>query len=266
MSFLKAKRALITGLISDRSMAYGIAEAMHREGAELAFTYQNERFKDRVDEMAAKFGSTITIPCDVSKDEEIIRTFDELKKHWDGFDILVHSIAFAPADQLKGNYLENLTREGFNIAHDVSSYSFAALAKAAFPMMQGRQAALLTLTYIGSTRTVVNYNLMGVAKASLEANMRYLASTLGPAGIRVNAISAGPVRTLAASGIKGFRKMLDANEKIVPLRQNTTIEQVGNAAAFLCSDLASGITGDILYVDGGFHMMGVSEEMGGEEG
>lgn len=261
MSFLKGKRALITGLISDRSMAYGIAEAMHREGAELAFTYQNDRFKDRVDEMAAKFNSSITLPCDVSQDEEIVRTFTALAKYWDGFDILVHSIAFAPADQLQGDYLENLTREGFRVAHDVSSYSFAALAKAALPMMQNRQAALLTLTYIGSIRTVPNYNIMGLAKASLEANVRYLANSLGPLGIRVNGLSAGPIRTLAASGIKGFRKMLDTNEKIVPLRQNTTIEQVGNAAAFLCSDLASGITGDILYVDGGFHTVGVSESI-----
>lgn len=260
MSFLKGKRALITGLLSNKSMSYGIAQAMHREGAELAFTYQNERFEDRVNKMAAEFDSKITIACDVSSDDEIKNTFTELEKHWDGFDILVHSIAFAPADQLQGDYLGNLTREGFQIAHDISSYSFAALAKAALPMMEGRNASLLAMTYIGSVRAVPNYNLMGVAKASLEANMRYMATSLGPKGIRVNALSAGPVRTLAASGIKGFRKMLDMNEKVVPLRKNTTIEHVGNAAAFLCSDLAAGITGDVLYVDSGFHTLAMAAE------
>ncbi|MAZ77241.1 MAG: enoyl-[acyl-carrier-protein] reductase FabI [Legionellaceae bacterium] len=258
MSFMQNKRVLITGLISNKSMSYGIAKAMHREGAQLAFTYQNERFKDRVEKMAAEFDSQIAIPCDVSNDEEIANVFTQLKKHWDGFDGLVHSIAFAPADQLQGNYLENLTREGFSMAHDISSYSFAALAKYAAPMMEGRDAAMVAMTYIGATRAIPNYNLMGVAKASLEANMRYMAASLGPKGIRVNAISAGPVRTLAASGIKGFRKMLDANEKVVPLRANTTIEQVGNTAAFLCSDLSRGITGDILFVDGGFHIMSLA--------
>jgi enoyl-[acyl-carrier protein] reductase I len=258
MSLMQKKRVLITGLISNKSMSYGIARAMHREGAELAFTYQNERFKERVEKMAAEFDSNIAIPCDVSNDEEIANVFAELGKHWDGFDGLVHSIAFAPADQLQGDYLENLTREGFNIAHDISSYSFAALAKHAAPMMEGRDASMVAMTYIGATRAIPNYNLMGVAKASLEANVRYMASSLGPKGIRVNAISAGPVRTLAASGIKGFRKMLDANEKVVPLRSNTTIDQVGNTAAFLCSDLSQGITGDVLFVDGGFHMMSMA--------
>lgn len=259
MGFLSGKRALITGLISDRSIAYGVAEAMHREGAELAFTYQNEKFKDRITEFANTWNSKVIIPCDVSSDEQITNAFTELGKQWDGLDILVHSIAYAPADQLEGDYLEKISREGFRIAHDVSSYSFAALAKAAYPLMQGRQGSMVTLTYLGATRVTQNYNVMGLAKASLEANVRYLANSLGPKGIRVNAISAGPIRTLAASGIKDFRKMLSFNEKVVPMRQNVTQEQVGNAAAFICSDLAAGITGDILFVDGGFHILGMTE-------
>lgn len=259
MAFLKNKRILIAGLISERSIAYGIAEAMHREGAELAFTYQNERFRDRVAEMAAKWNSSIVLPCDVASDAEIAGTFEGLAKHWDGLDGIVHSIAYAPPDQLEGNYLDCVNREGFRIAHDVSSYSFAALAKAGYPLMEGRNGALLTLSYLGSERAFVNYNVMGVAKASLEANMRYLANGLGPRGIRVNAVSAGPIRTLAASGVKEFRKMLAYNEKTAPLRQNTTLEQVGNTAAFLCSDLASGITGEVVHVDGGFHIVGMGD-------
>lgn len=259
MGFLKGKRALIVGLISDRSIAAGIAQSMHREGAELAFTYQNERFKDRIQEMAATWDSSIFIPCDVSDDAQITHLFETLKQNWDSFDILVHAVAYAPADQLEGDYLENINREGFRIAHDISAYSFAALAKAAYPMMKERNGSLLTLTYLGSERAVPNYNVMGLAKASLEANVRYLAANLGPKGIRVNGISAGPIRTLAASGIKNFRKMLDYNQKVSPLRRNITIENVGNAAAFLCSDLASGITGEILYVDGGFNIMGMAD-------
>lgn len=259
MAFLKNKRVLIAGLISDRSIAYGIAEAMHREGAELAFTYQNERFRDRVAEMAAKWNSSLVLPCDVNSDAEIQGVFEGLAKQWDGLDAIVHSIAYAPPDQLDGAYVDCVNREGFRIAHDVSSYSFAALAKAGAPMMEGRKGALLTLTYLGSERAFVNYNVMGVAKASLEANMRYLAYSLGPRGIRANAISAGPIRTLAASGVKEFRKMLAYNEKTAPLRQNTTLEQVGNTAAFLCSDLASGITGEVVHVDGGFHMVGMGD-------
>lgn len=259
MGFLNKKRALIVGLLSDRSIAAGIASAMHREGAELAFTYQNERFKDRVSKMAEEWGSQIVLPCDVSDDTQIESVFHDLKKHWDSFDILIHSVAFAPADQLEGDYLDKVTREGFRIAHDISSYSFAALAKGALPLMQDRKGSLLTLTYLGSERVITNYNVMGVAKASLEANVRYMAASLGPKGIRVNAISAGAIRTLAASGIKDFRKMLDYNQKVSPLRENVSIEQVGNAAAFLCSDLASGITGEILHVDAGYHLMGMSE-------
>ncbi len=259
MGFLSGKRALIVGLISDRSIASGIAEAMHREGAELAFTYQNDKIKDRVNGLASEWGSKLTFPCDVSSDQEINQVFNELKKSWDGFDILIHSVAFAPADQLEGNYLESVTREGFRIAHDISAYSFAALAKGALPMMQGRQGAMLTLTYYGSEKVIPNYNTMGLAKASLEANLRYMAASLGPKGIRVNGISAGAIRTLAASGISQFRKMLDYNQKVSPLRQNVTIEQVGNTAAFLCSDLASGITGEIVHVDAGYHIMGMAD-------
>jgi enoyl-[acyl-carrier protein] reductase I len=259
MGFLSGKRALIVGLASERSIAYGIAAAMRREGAELALTYQNDKLKERVHNMAKEWGSNIVAPCDVADDEQIKVAFDTIGKHWDGLDIVVHSVAYAPAEQLGGDYIEQVTREGFRIAHDISSYSFAALGKAAFPLMQNRKGALLTLTYLGSLRAVQNYNVMGIAKASLEANVRYMANSLGPKGIRVNAVSAGPIRTLAASGIKDFRKMLAFNEKITPLRQNVSIEEVGNASAFLCSDLAAGITGQILYVDGGFHIVGLGE-------
>jgi enoyl-[acyl-carrier protein] reductase I len=254
MGFLAGKRALIVGLLSNRSIAYGIAEAMKREGAELAFTYQMDKFEDRVSKLAEDFDSKIVLPCDVSSDEQIEHLFKELNKHWDGIDIIVHSVAFVPKDALDGDYLEKVTREYFRIAHDVSSYSFAALAKAALPMMEGRNGSLLTLSYLGAERTLPNYNVMGVAKASLEANVRYMAQSLGPKGIRVNAVSAGPIRTLAASGIANFDKMQGFNDKHAPLRRGVTIEEVGNASAFLCSDLASGITGEITYVDGGMNI------------
>lgn len=259
MPLLQNKRALIIGVASTRSIAYGIAQAMHREGAELALTYQTEKLQSRVKEMAEEFSSDIVLPCDASSDHEITTLFDQLAKHWDKFDILVHSIAFAPADQLEGDYLDCLNREGFKIAHEVSSYSLAGLVKAAYPMMEGRKGAVVTLSYLGAERAVPNYNVMGLAKASLEANVRYLAYSLGPRGIRVNGISAGPIRTLAASGIKDFRKMLSNHEKATPLRQNTTAEQVGNTATFLCSDMADGITGEIVHVDGGFHITAVTE-------
>lgn len=258
MKLLQNKRALIVGLLSNRSIAYGIAEAFHAQGAEMAFTYVDDRFKTRVTDLAAPFGNQIILPCDLAKDEDITEVFEHLKKSWDHVDIIVHSAAFAPADQLEGDYIDHVTREGFRIAHDISSYSFAAIAKAAKPMLSPR-AALLTLTYQGAERAVVNYNVMGLAKASLEANVRYMAQSLGPLGVRVNAISAGPIRTLAAAGIKDFRKMLDFHEKVAPLKKNVTIEEVGNAAAFLCSDLASGITAEILHVDSGFHAVSVSE-------
>jgi len=258
MGFLQGKRALITGLASNRSIAWGIAQAMHREGAELAFTYQNDRLKPRVEKMAAECGSDLTFPLDVTLDDEINAVFDNLKNNWDYLDIIIHSVAFAPKEELEGDYLENVTREGFRMAHDISSYSFAALAKAAYPLMEGRDGALLTLSYLGAERVLQNYNIMGLAKASLEANVRYMAASLGPKGIRVNAVSAGPIRTLAAAGIKSFRTMLDYNQRNTPLRRNITIEEVGNVAAFMCSDLASGITGEITYVDAGYNITGMA--------
>lgn len=258
MAFLKGKTALVTGLASNRSIAYGISKALHEQGAELAFTYQNEKLKPRVEKMAADFGSELCFPCDVTNDDEIEAVFDGLGKHWDGLDILVHSIGFAPREALQGGYLESVTRENFQIAHDISSYSFPALAKAARPMMKGREGALLTMTYLGAERAIPNYNVMGVAKASLEANVRFMAADLGADGIRVNGISAGPIKTLAAAGISNFRSMLDHVKRITPLDRNVTIEEVGNTAAFLCSDLASGITGEIVHVDNGYSMMGMT--------
>ena len=252
MGFLAGKKILITGLLSNRSIAYGIAKAAHREGAELAFTYQNERFKDRVTEMAKELGSDIALPCEVTSDAEINALFEELKKRWDGLDGLVHAIAFAPREAIAGDFLDGLSREAFAQAHDISAYSFPALAKAALPMMRGRRAALVTMTYLGAERVVPNYNTMGLAKASLEASVRYLAANLGPMGIRVNGISAGPIKTLAAAGISGFGKILKFVEEQAPLRRNVSTEDVGNAAAFLLSDLAAGITGEVLYVDSGF--------------
>lgn len=257
MGFLSGKRILICGLLSNRSIAYGIASAMHREGAELAFTYQNERFQERVSKMAAEFGSTRVYPCDVQEDEQITALFEALGKDWDGLDSLVHSLAFAPGEALTGDFLDGLSREAFRIAHDVSSYSFAALAKAARPMMKGRNGSLLTLSYLGAVRTLPNYNIMGLAKASLEASVRYIANAVGPEGTRANALSAGPIRTLAASGIGSFGKLLAFNEKNAPLRRNVTIDEVGNVAAFLCSDLASGITGEVTYVDAGFNSVAI---------
>ncbi|HRH74640.1 MAG TPA: SDR family oxidoreductase, partial [Zoogloea sp.] len=238
MGFLAGKRILITGLLSNRSISFGIAKAMHREGAELAFTYQNERFQERVTKMAAEFGTTQVYPCDVQSDDEIASLFDRLGQQWDGLDALVHSIAFAPSEALEGDFLDSASREAFRIAHEVSAYSFPALAKAARPMMKGRNGCMLTMSYLGAERTMPNYNIMGLAKASLEAAVRYMAVSLGPEGTRVNAISAGPIKTLAASGIGSFGKLLAFNERNAPLRRNVTIEEVGNAAAFLCSSLA----------------------------
>ena len=258
MGFLTGKRALITGIASDRSIAYGIAEAMHREGAELAFTYQNDKLKSRVEKTAAEFGSSIVIHCDVATDDSIAAAFTELGTHWDGVDIVIHSIAFAPKEQLNGSIVDNTTREGSMIAHDISAYSFIAMARYAKPLMAGRNGSLLALSYLGAVAAIPNYNVMGMAKASLEAAVRFMAADLGPQGIRVNAISAGPIRTLAAAGIAGFRKMLDHFEKYAPMRRNVTIEEVGNVAAFLSSDLASGVTGEITYVDGGWNILGMS--------
>ena len=257
---MTGKRALIVGLASNRSIAWGIAQVFAREGAELAFTYQNDKLKPRVEKMATELGSSLTFPLDVAYDSEIDDMVSALGKEWDGLDVLVHSVGFAPRDQLAGTYVESVTREGFQIAHDISSYSLAALAKATLPMMEGRNSAILTLSYLGAVRAVPNYNVMGLAKASLEANVRFLAADLGPRGIRVNGISAGAIKTLAAAGISGFRKMLSHMEQVSPMRRNVTPEDVGNAAAFLCSDLAAGIAGEILYVDGGYNTIGMHLE------
>jgi enoyl-[acyl-carrier protein] reductase I len=251
MGFLSGKKILVTGLLSNRSIAYGIAKVARREGAELALTYQNERFKDRAADMARELGAVVTLPCDVSSDIEITALFEQLKSKWEGLDGLVHALAFAPREAIAGDFLEGMTREAFRQAHDISSYSFPALAKAALPLLN-KNSSLLTLTYLGAARVVPNYNTMGLAKASLEASVRYLASSLGPKGIRVNGISAGPIKTLAAAGISGFGKILKFVEEHAPLRRNVTTEDVGNAAAFLLSDLAAAITGEILYVDSGF--------------
>jgi enoyl-[acyl-carrier protein] reductase I len=265
MGFLKNKRVLIVGVASPRSIAWGIAKAMHEQGAELAFTYQTEKLKSRVDKIAEQCGSHIVLPCDVAHDEEIDSVFEQLASHWDGLDVIVHSVGFAPREQLEGDYLDVVTREGFRIAHDISSYSFAALAKAGRKMMEGRNGALLTLTYMGAVRSMPSYNVMGLAKASLEANVRYMAQSLGPHGHRVNAISAGPIKTLAAAGIARLRLMLEHVATTAPLRRNVTIEEVGNVAAFLCSDLASGITGEITYVDSGYNILGMAELSGDPE-
>ena len=258
MGFLAGKRALIVGLLSDRSIAYGIAEAMRREGAEIAITYVGERFKERITELAATVGSELVYDMDVSDDAQIEATFAALGKAWDSLDILVHSVAFAPREALTGRFTDVTNRESFRIAHEISSYSLTALARAAKPMMKGRAGAIITLSYLGAVRSIPGYNVMGVAKASLESNVRFLAADLGPEGIRVNAISAGPIKTLAAAGIAGFRKMLGHVAAANPIRRNVTQEDVGNAAAFLCSDLAAGITGEVLYVDGGYNSVGMS--------
>ena len=257
MGFLTGKRALIVGVASKKSIAYGIAKSYHEQGAELAFTYQNEKLKGRVEEFASEFGSDLVFPLDVTSDDEIKELMSGIKQHWVELDILVHSVGYAPAHELEGEIIDASTREGFNIAHDISSYSLLALTQAAKDLFS-EKASVLTLTYHGSTQTLPNYNVMGMAKASLEAGVRYLAGSLGPKGIRVNAISAGPIRTLAASGIKSFRKMLKQAEQRSPLRRNVTIEEVGNTAAFLGSDLSSGITGEIMYVDAGFNTCAIS--------
>lgn len=257
MGFLAGKRLLITGLLNNRSIAYGVAQACRREGAELAFSYQGERFKDRIAEYAAEFGSSLTVEMDVADDAQIERAFAQIGAQWDQFDGFVHAIGFAPREAIAGDFLDGLSREAFRIAHDISAYSFPAMAKAAAPRLRPG-AALLTLSYLGAERMVPGYNTMGLAKASLEASVRYLAASLGPKGVRVNGISAGPIKTLAASGIKGFGKILDVVSSNAPLQRNVTIEDVGNVAAFLLSDLAAGVTAEVTYVDAGF-----SKVMGG---
>jgi len=258
MGFLSGKRALIVGVASDRSIAWGIAQAMHREGAELAFSYVNEKFKERVQPLAESLGSKLTMQLDVTNDAEIDSAFATIKQAWGSLDIVVHAVAYAPREALTGGFVESTSREAFKVAHDVSSYSLTALARAAKPLMAGRAGAILTLSYLGGVKSIPSYNVMGLAKASLEANVRFLAADMGPNNVRVNGISAGPIKTLAAAGIAGFRKMLSRVADVAPLRRNVTLEDVGNAAAFLCSDLANGITGEILYVDGGFNTVGMS--------
>jgi enoyl-[acyl-carrier protein] reductase I len=258
MGFLSGKRALIVGVASDRSIAWGIAQAMHREGAELAFSYVNEKFKERVQPLAESLGSKLTMQLDVTNDAEIDSAFAAIKQAWGSLDIVVHAVAYAPREALTGGFVESTSREAFKVAHDISSYSLTALARAAQPLMAGRAGAIVTLSYLGAVKSIPSYNVMGLAKASLEANVRFLAADMGPNNVRVNGISAGPIKTLAAAGIPGFRKMLGRVADVAPLRRNVTLEDVGNAAAFLCSDLANGITGEILYVDGGFSTVGMS--------
>lgn len=257
-TLLTGKKALIVGLASNRSIAYGIAKSFKEQGAELAFTYQNEKLKERVEKMASEFGSSLVFPCDVANDDEITAVFTQLKQHWSHLDTLIHSVAFAPADQISGDFIENTNRQGFTIAHDISAYSLIALAKAVLPMMENTQGSLLTLSYYGAEKAIPNYNVMGVAKASLEAAVRYLAASLGKRGLRVNAISAGPIRTLAASGIKDFKKIQNAYANVTPLQRNITAEEVGHTAAFLCSPLASGITGEVIHVDAGYHAVSMT--------
>jgi enoyl-[acyl-carrier protein] reductase I len=262
---LTGKRALIVGVATDRSIAWGIAQAMHAQGADLAFTYAGDKFKERVEPLAASLGSRIVMPLDVTDDAQIDAAFAQLKRDWGQLDILVHAVAYAPREAIEGSFSANTTREAFRIAHDVSSYSLTALARAAVPLMAGRSGAILTLSYLGAVRSIPSYNVMGLAKASLEANVRFLAADLGPQDIRVNAISAGPIKTLAAAGVGGFRKMLAQVARIAPLRRNVSTEDVGNAATFLCSDMARGVTGEILYVDNGFSTVGMAFPEAGAE-
>ncbi len=260
MGILAGKRALIVGVATERSIAWGIAEAMHAQGAELAFSYANDKFRERVEPLAASIGSKVLMPLDVQFDDQIDAAFALLQREWGSLDIVVHAVAFAPREALNGPFTASTSREAFRIAHDVSSYSFTALARGAAPLMAGRAGALLTLSYLGAERSLPNYNVMGLAKASLEANVRFLAADLGPQQIRVNAISAGPIKTLAASGIGGLRKILTHVAQVAPLRRNVTTADVGNAAAFLCSDMAAGITGEIVHVDSGYSTVGMSFE------
>lgn len=263
MAILTGKRALIVGVATERSIAWGIAQAMHAHGAELAFSYANDKFKERVEPLAAQVGSRLLMPLDVQSDAQLDSAFALLGREWGQLDILVHAVAFAPREALAGSFTANTSREAFRLAHEVSSYSFTALARGAAPLMAGRPGAMLTLSYLGAVRSLPGYNVMGLAKASLEANVRFLAADLGPQDIRVNAISAGPVKTLAAAGVGGFRRMLSTVAQVAPLRRNVSLEDVGNAAAFLCSPMAAGITGEILYVDNGFSTVGMSFADGG---
>lgn len=258
MGLLDGKKALVVGIASKHSIATGIAKALHEQGAELALTYQNEKLRSRVEGFAQEWNSNLVLPCDVTDDNQISALFQELNEQWGGLDILVHSVGFAPGEELDGDFTDVTSRDGFRTAHDISSYSLTALAREARPLMKGREGSILTMTYLGSQKVLPNYNVMGLAKASLEANVRYLAASLGAEGTRVNAISAGPIKTLAASGIKSFRRMLSENAKRTPLQRNVTTTEVGNTAAFLTSDMASGITGEVIYVDAGFRNMAMN--------
>jgi len=263
MAMLSGKRALIVGVATERSIAWGIAQAMHAHGAELAFSYASDKFKERVEPLAAQVGSRLLMPLDVQSDEQLDAAFGLLGREWGQLDILVHAVAFAPREALAGSFTANTSREAFRLAHEVSSYSFTAMARGAAPLMAGRPGAMLTLSYLGAVRSLPGYNVMGLAKASLEANVRFLAADLGPQDIRVNAISAGPVKTLAAAGVGGFRRMLSTVAQVAPLRRNVSLEDIGNAATFLCSPMAAGITGEVLYVDNGFSTVGMSFADGG---
>ncbi len=256
MGFLANKKALITGVASNRSIAWGVAQAMHREGADLAFTYPSDKLRPRVEKLAAELDSSLLLPLDVGSDDDFEQLPGRLREHWQNVDIVVHSIAFAPQEELKGSYVDNTTRDGFRLSQDISAFSFVALARALRPLLR-EEAALVTMTYLGSERALPSYNVMGPAKAALESSVRYMAYDLGPQGIRVNAVSAGPIKTLAAAGIGSFRRMLDYNARSAPLQRNVTTEEVGNVAAFLCSDLARGITGEVVHVDSGFHIVGL---------
>src|SRR5579864_3606862 len=266
MGFLAGKRAFIVGVATERSIAWGIAQAMHREGAQLAFSYVNDKMRERVEPLAHSLGSRLTMPLDVTVDAECDAAFELLQREWGALDILVHAVAYAPREALTGTFIDATTREGFRVAHDVSSYSLTALARESLPFMQGRAGAIVTLSYLGAMRSLPGYNVMGLAKASLEANVRFLAADLGPRGIRVNAVSAGPIKTLSAAGVPGLRKMLSHVAATAPIRRNVTIDDVGNAAAFLCSDLAAGISGEVLYVDGGYRTVGMSFPSDGDGG
>jgi enoyl-[acyl-carrier protein] reductase I len=257
MGILSGKKILIVGVASNRSIAWGCATAMREQGAELAFTYQNEKLGGRLAKLAQDVESSLIYPCDVASDDEIGSLFRQIEQDWSGLDAIIHSVAYAPKEELDGDFVDNTSRDGFRIAHEISSYSFTALAREGRELLRQSGGSLLTMSYLGAERAVPHYNVMGLAKASLEANVRYMAQSLGPEGIRVNAISAGPIKTLAAKGIGDFNRLLDYNERNAPLRRNVTIDEVGNAAAFLSSPLASGITGEILYVDGGYNMTGM---------
>ncbi|MBF0357494.1 MAG: enoyl-ACP reductase [Magnetococcales bacterium] len=255
MGLLDGKKGLILGLANDRSIAWGVSQACHREGAELAFTYLGEPLKKRVIPLAEQVNSTFVMPCDINDDAQIDAVFEQVKERWGGIDFIVHSIAFANKAELTGHFY-NTSREGFRIALEASAYSLTAVCQRAAPLLNPG-ASILTLSYLGAERVIPHYNVMGVAKAALEASVRYLAVDFGPSGVRVNAISAGPIKTLAAAGIGDFKEILNWNRDNSPLRRNVTQDEVGNSALLLLSDLGSGITGEIMHVDAGYNVVGM---------